>query len=102
VPFRIVGQAEQRIDDILLESSQTWGFEAAGPYHRLMLTAMAAVGDRPDIAGSRAIPQVPGVRTFHLRSARRLVTPEQRVGRPRHLLVYRVASDGVAQRAAPD
>jgi toxin ParE1/3/4 len=97
VPFRIVGHAEQRIDDILRESAQTWGLEAAGRYHRLMLTAMAVVGDRPDTAGSRAVPQVPGVRTFYLRSARRLVAPEQRVGRPRHLLVYRVAPDGVVE-----
>jgi toxin ParE1/3/4 len=97
VPYRLVGRAEERIDAILLESARQWGIEAAGRYNRLILAAMAAIGDSPGILGSREVVRLAGVRTYHLRFARRLVAPEYRVGRPRHLVLYRVASDGVVE-----
>jgi len=97
VPYRLVGHAEQRIDDIVLESARQWGLEAAGRYHLLILAAIAVVGDRPNTPGSREIPRIPGVRTYDLRLARHLAPPERRVGRPRHILVYRVARDGVVE-----
>lgn len=97
MPFRYAGHAEQLIDDIILESARRWGLEAAGRYHLLILAAIGVVGERPDALGSSEIPRVPGLRTYNLRLARRLVPPEQRVGRPRHILVYRVAPDGVVE-----
>jgi toxin ParE1/3/4 len=97
VSFRLVGHAQERIDAILLESAHQWGLEAAQRYYGLILTALAVVGDNPTTAGSREVRRLPGVRTYHLRSARRLVAPEQRVGRPRHLLVYRVAPNGIVE-----
>jgi toxin ParE1/3/4 len=97
VPYRLVGRAGDRIDTILLETARQWGIEAAGRYHRLILAALAIVGDFPDTPGSRSLPRPPGVRTYHLRRARRRVVAEQRVGRPRHLIVYRVAPDGVVE-----
>ena len=97
MPFRLAGRAEDRIDAVLLESARQWGIDAAARYHQLMLAAVVALGDNPTLPGSREIPRVPGLRTYHLRSARRLVVPEQRVGRPRHLVVYRVGPDGVVE-----
>jgi toxin ParE1/3/4 len=97
VPYRLVGRAEDRIDSILLESARRWGVDAAGRYHRLILAALAAVGDSPGRPGSREIPRLEGVRTYHLRLARRLVGAEHRVGRPRHLVIYRVAPDDVVE-----
>jgi toxin ParE1/3/4 len=95
--YRIVGRAEDRVDGILLDSARQWGVETAAPYHRLLLAAMAAFGEDPMRSGSRPVPQLVDVRTFHLHSARRLVPPQYRVGQPRHLLVYRVAPDGVVE-----
>ena len=97
VPFRLVGAADAQIGKILEESEAEWGFEAAVRYGRLILAAMTAIGESPDLPGSRSIPRVREVRAFHLQGARRLVAPEHRVGTPRHLVLYRVASDGVVE-----
>ena len=66
-------------------------------YHRLIVAAMTAVGDFPALPGSREVAKVAELRTLHLRSMRRLVTPAHRVREPRHLLIYRVAPDGVVE-----
>jgi toxin ParE1/3/4 len=97
MPYRLVGRAEDRIDAVLLESARRWGIDSAARYHRLILAAMAAVGDSPALPGSREVPKVAGVRALHLRWARRLVALEQRVGEPVHLVIYRVAPDGVVE-----
>jgi toxin ParE1/3/4 len=97
VTYRLVGFAEDRIDAVLLESARSWSIEAAGRYHRLMLAAAAALGDTPTVLRSRAIERVPGVRAFHLRAARGHVPADDRVAEPRHLLVYRVAPDGIVE-----
>jgi toxin ParE1/3/4 len=97
VPFRLVGRASGRIDAILFESAREWGVEGAARYHRLILAALIAVGDSPELLGSREVPRISGVRTYHLRSARRLVVPQYRVSQPRHLVLYRVAQDGVVE-----
>src|SRR4051812_30659047 len=95
--YRLSGRAAERIDDILLESARSWGIDAADRYYRLVLVAMDAVGDCPDLAGSRVIPRISGLRIYHLRSARRLVEIGARVGEPRHLIIYRVGLDGVVE-----
>jgi len=97
VPYRLVGRAEGRIDAILLESAQEWGVEGAARCHRLNLAALIAVGNSPELRSSREVPRISSVRTYHLRSARRLVVPQYRVSRPRHLVLYRVALDGVVE-----
>ncbi len=65
---------------ILLRSAREWGFEAAARYDRLIRVVFFA-----------------GVRVYPLRLGRRLVSLEQRVGRPRHLVVYRIGTDGVVE-----
>jgi toxin ParE1/3/4 len=98
ISYRLVGPAEHQIDRILLESARQRGIEAAVRYHRLILAAMGAVGESPGRPGARDVPRVKGLRVFHLRSARRLVAPEYRVGQPRHLIVYQVAAaDGITE-----
>lgn len=97
MPYRLVGRAEDRIDAVLLESARRGGIDAAARYNRLIIAAMTGVGDFPALPGSREVPKIAGVRTLHLRSARRLVAREHRVGEPRHLVVYRVAPDGVVE-----
>jgi toxin ParE1/3/4 len=97
MPYRYAGRAEDRIDDILLESARRWSISAAARYHRLILAALTAVGDTPALPGSRDIPKVSGLRTYHLRSARDLVDREHRVNDPKHLVIYRLAPDGVVE-----
>ena len=97
MPYRLAGKAEDRLDEMLLESAREWGIEGAGRYHRLVLAAMNAIGDTPALRGSRPVPRLTGVRTLHLRSARRFLASEPTVGRPRHLIVYRVAADNVVE-----
>lgn len=97
MPYRLVGHAEDRIDAILLESARRWGIPAASRYHHLILAAAAAIGEAPALPGARDIPRVPGLRCLHLRFARGLIAQEDRVTEPRHLIVYRVAADGVVE-----
>jgi toxin ParE1/3/4 len=97
VPYRLAGRAEDRIDAILLESARRWGIDAAARYNRLIIAAMTAIGASPVLPGSRDVPKVAGVRALHLRSARRIVAREHRGGEPRHLVIYRVAPDGMVE-----
>jgi plasmid stabilization system protein ParE len=97
VTYRLAERAEDAIDAILLESARRWGVPASAKYNRLILAALTAIGDTPALPGSRDIPRVAGLRTYHLRFARNLVDSEHRVARPRHLVIYQVGSDGVVE-----
>lgn len=93
--YRLTRAAEDQIDAILLESARTHGLDAAGRYGILILTAMASLGDDPMLIGSSNVPGMPGIRAYPTRLSRTKVEPARRVGAPRHLVVYRVAADGV-------
>lgn len=97
MPYRLVGSAGDQIDRILLDSARRWGFEAAGRYHRLMLAVFAAMGASPALPGSRNVPRVNGLQVYPLRLGRRWVERHERVGQARHVVVYRVAPDGVVE-----
>ena len=73
MPYRLAGRTEDVIDNILLESARRWGVPTAAKYNRLILAALTAIGDSPALPGSRDIPRVAGLRTYHLRLARTLV-----------------------------
>ena len=93
--YRLTRRAEDQADQILLDGSDEWGVEAAARYNRLMLTVWAALGANPELRGSRPVPRVRGVRAYPLRLGRRLVEPSgERVGKPRHIVLYRLAEDG--------
>lgn len=62
-----------------------------------MRSVFAAVGAAPNRPGSQAAATVAGVRIYPLRLGRRLVAQDQRVGRPRHVVVYRLGPDGVVE-----
>jgi toxin ParE1/3/4 len=62
-----------------------------------VLAGMDAVGESPGRPGARDVRRVKGLRVYHLRSARRLVAAEFRVGQPRHLIVYQVGADGITE-----
>lgn len=95
--YRLLAGAQDDIDDILVHSAREWGIAAAERYDLLMRAAFAFVGDAPDLPGSRELPRVAGIRAYPLRLGRRLVGPDHRVARPRHIIVYRVAPDGTVE-----
>jgi toxin ParE1/3/4 len=97
VTYRLVGQAGGQVTRILTDSARKFGLPAAERYYRLMLAAFAALSDRPIQTASDDALLPPGVRVYPLSLARRLVPLEQRVGRPRHIVLYRVAPDGVVE-----
>lgn len=98
MPYRLAGRAEDQVDRILLEGAREWGLDAAARYHRLMLAAWAELGRDPGLRGVRPVARVPGVMAYPLRFAKHLVQPPaERVGRPRHVVVFRVGSDGVVE-----
>jgi toxin ParE1/3/4 len=95
--YRLLEGAEDDIDRILLRSAAEWGIPAAGRYHQLMLAVFAWVGMEPDSLASRPVARVAGFRVLPLRIGRRLVDPAFRVANPRHIVVYRVAGDGMVE-----
>lgn len=95
--YRLVGHAEDRIDQIVMDSARQFGLDAAVRYNKLIFAGLNAVGTTPGLRGSKEVSRVQGLRTFPLRLAFRLVAANDRVGRPRHLIVYRVAPDGVVE-----
>ena len=95
--YRLTRAAEDQIDALLLESARDHGLEAAGRYGQLILAVMAALGDNPKILGSVDVPRLRGVLVFPIRLLRQRAEPARRVGRPRHLVVYRSGTDGVIE-----
>jgi toxin ParE1/3/4 len=63
-------------------------------YEDLLQAVDAFVGETPAAPESSVVR---GVRVYPLRLARHLAAPDQRGGRPRHIVVYRVALDGVTE-----
>jgi toxin ParE1/3/4 len=97
VSYRLIGRADDRIKRVLAESARAFGIAASERYYRLMLATFAVLGDDPRRPGSIDLPTVPGVRIYPLRAARDFVAPAYRVKNPRHLVIYRVAPDGVVE-----
>ena len=58
---------------------------------------MAALGAEPDMPCSVQIPRLPGIRAYPIRLSRLRIEPTRRVATPRHLVIYRLAADGVVE-----
>lgn len=95
--YRLTRTAEDQIDAILLDSARNYGLEAAGRYGRLILVVMAALGDESGVLGSVEVPRMAGVRAYPIRLGRRQVEAMRRVAAPCHLIIYRLAADGVVE-----
>jgi toxin ParE1/3/4 len=74
-----------------------WGESVADRYETLLFAAFAVISANPEHPGSRAIPGARGVRAYPIRLSRRSVPPSRRIGKPRHIVIYRVAMDGVLE-----
>lgn len=95
--YRLTRIAEDQIDALLIDSARDHGLEAAGRYGQLILTVMAALGDEPQMIGSVEVPRLPGIRAYPTRLARQRIEPARRVASPRHLVIYRLAANGVVE-----
>ncbi len=94
--WRLSGPAETQLGHILTDSLQGWGNAGRDRYAAPVIAAMQYVADRPDRLGSRQIEGT--LRINHIRHSRRRPSdPADRVRRPRHILVYEAATDGVVE-----
>jgi toxin ParE1/3/4 len=79
------------IDEILANSETEFGGRIAVRYQRLIGLAIDALARDPERIGVRQTPDTPsGVYWFHLRSARTMAPPDERIGKPRHLILFTV------------
>lgn len=92
--WRLAAPAEAQLARILADSLRGWGVAGRDRYAALLIAAMQDVADEPDRIGSQRVEGE--VRLYHTRhSKRRVADPPGSVRRPRHLLVYERAPDGV-------
>lgn len=73
-------------------SRQQFGREAQLRYERLLNTAMRELAADPGRPGVREAGRR-GLWLYHLRHARQRPSPADRVGQPRHILVFIVMAD---------
>ncbi|MES2860915.1 MAG: type II toxin-antitoxin system RelE/ParE family toxin [Pseudomonadota bacterium] len=84
------------IDDILANSEAEFGPRTASRYERLIDQAIDALAADPERSGVRQTPDtLVGLYWFHLRSARTLAPPSERIGKPRHLIVFTVTGASI-------
>ncbi len=79
------------IEEALLWSATHFGKSAARRYARLIATAISEIATDPNLAGSRAAPDLQeGMRLYHLtHSRKRAPIDGVIVKRPRHFIAYR-------------
>ena len=95
MPYRFSSSAEDQVVEILATSAANYGREAAERYKTLILTAAEAIGGDPMLAGSASVGTLVSARIYPIRLSRLRVPSPSRVGAPRHMIIYRIASDSV-------
>jgi toxin ParE1/3/4 len=96
-PFRLARPAQIDLANILATSADRWGTDGRRRYAAVLADAMRQVAAEPDGPLTRKRPDLrSGIRSFHVRYARRSAEGAK-VGRPVHVLFYRVAQEGVVE-----
>jgi toxin ParE1/3/4 len=78
---------------VLAASDERFGPTVRARYRALLQQAIQDVADDPRRAGVKAIAGRAGAWAYHTRHARPRTS--KRVGRPRHVIVFRIAGDRV-------
>jgi len=91
VSYRLTRTATAQVDDILVRSA------AAERYALLLQFTFEAVGRDPTTPGGRPVPRLSGVFFFPTRLVGPRIPPRMKVGAPRHLIIYRIANDGMVE-----
>lgn len=95
--FRLSSLARVDLAQILALSAARWGPEARRRYSALLAAAMRNVAAEPEGATTRDRAELSrGIRSFHLRHVR-FGEREARVGRPVHVIFYRVVQPGLVE-----
>ncbi len=85
----VAPQAERDIDELIFESLTRFGSSAADRYRRLLSQALNDLKLDPERMGGFVHADFPPLfRRYHLRYSRARTPLEERVGRPRHFIVY--------------
>ena len=94
--YAISPVAERDIQSILAWTQERFGLQGRLRYEALLVRAILDIADDPQRAGSQIRAEIaPVARTYHLWHSRDRVEPAgDRVGRPRHFLLYRVRDGG--------
>jgi toxin ParE1/3/4 len=95
--FRLSHPAQADLARLLTTSAERWGPEGKRRYAALLAAAMRKVAADPQgLAIRDRADLLPGIRSFHVRHARR-DDPEEKVKRPGHILYYRVVQPGLIE-----
>jgi toxin ParE1/3/4 len=95
--FRLSVPAQIDVAHILATSAERWGTDARRRYAFTLANAMQRIAADPLGPMTRERTDLlPGVRSFHIRLARGTLAGE-RVGRPVHILYYRVIKPGLIE-----
>lgn len=99
--YVLAPEAEQDLEAILSWTDQQYGHQACLRYEALVIQAIADVAAAPERPGTHERNDIaPAVRVYHLRHSRtRVAKPVGRVKSPRHVLVFRLRSDGPVEIA---
>lgn len=94
--LRLTKQAQVDLATVFKQSREQFGDDAQRRYERLLNAAMRELAANPRPPGVRAASSAAeGAWLYHSRHASRRIPAAERVGRPRHIIVYRVAGDEV-------
>jgi toxin ParE1/3/4 len=95
--FRLAHPAQIDLANILATSAERWGTDGRQRYAAVLADAMRQVADKPVGPLTKKRTELgSGVRSFHVRYARRSVDAAK-VRRPVHVLYYRVAREGAIE-----
>lgn len=94
--FRLSPEAQEDIEAILAWTHGQFGEQVRLRYEELLVQAILDLADDPGRPGTLERPELSkGARTYHLRHSRDHVSRAiGRIRKPRHFLLYRVATDG--------
>jgi toxin ParE1/3/4 len=89
----VAPKARSDIASILAWTEEHFGLQIMNRYARLIATAIEQVATNPELVGSSHRPEIAQeCRTYHLYFSRKAAgRPGDRIRRPRHFLLYRVA-----------
>ena len=96
-PVILTPEARADITAILLHSRRAFGSETGRRYRMLIEQALSDLSTDPEhplAAGRDGLP--PDIRLYHLRHSRLRIPRENRISQPRHFIVFRRETAGVA------
>jgi toxin ParE1/3/4 len=95
--FRLSRLAEADLTQLLAASDRRWGASGRRRYAALLAAAIRQVAAEPEGLATRRRDELrPGIRSVHLRHARK-ADPEAKVRRPVHVLYYRVITSDLIE-----